>query len=56
MAMEPSNTYPVGLKEAEEKGYLKFLEPGEEKVIYLEIGVLDGEEAIAEFKKLIEKK
>ncbi len=53
VAMEPANTYPVGIKEAREKGFLKTIKPKEKQVIELEIGVLDGKEQITMFKGLL---
>ncbi len=53
MAMEPANTYPVGIAPAEKEGFLKTLGPREKCVIELEIGVLDGAEDIENFKALL---
>jgi hypothetical protein len=50
VAMEPANTYPVGIVEAREKGYLKMLKPKEKAVIDLEIGVLDGKQELETFQ------
>lgn len=49
-ALEPANTYPVGIKEAREKGYLKTIQAKEKIKIKLEIGVLDGVNEIDTFK------
>lgn len=50
VAMEPSNTYNVGIAESSANGWLPMLKPGEKAEINLEIGVLDGAEEIEEFK------
>ncbi len=51
VAMEPANTYPVGIVEAREKGFLKTLQPRQKAVIELEIGVLEGRQEIDTFQK-----
>ena len=48
--MEPGNCLPLGRAAEREAGRLQFLEPGEVREYELEIGVLDGSEAIAEFE------
>jgi hypothetical protein len=53
VAMEPSNTYNVGIAESRKQGWLPKLKPGEKSEINLEIGVLEGESEIEEFKKLL---
>jgi hypothetical protein len=53
VAMEPSNTYNVGIAESRKQGWLPKLKPGEKAEINLEIGVLEGESEIEEFKKMI---
>jgi len=50
VGMEPGNCLPLGRNVEREAGRLQFLEPGEVREYDLEIGVLDGEEAIAEFE------
>ena len=54
VGMEPANCGVEGRDKERQRGTLKFLEPGEKKEFDLEIGVLDGKEAINEFKKLVE--
>jgi hypothetical protein len=51
VAMEPSNTFNVGIAESRKQGWLPFLKGREKKEINLEIGVLDGAAEIEEFKK-----
>jgi len=54
VGMEPANCGVEGRDKERQRGTLKFLEAGEKKEFDLEIGVLDGKEAIKEFKKLVE--
>lgn len=51
VGMEPGNCNPVGRKAARESGQLKFIEPGQELKIGLEIGVLAGIAEIERFRK-----
>jgi hypothetical protein len=51
VAMEPANTYPVGIVEARTNGYLKTLGPRQKTQIDLEIGILDGREELEAFEK-----
>lgn len=51
VAMEPSNTYNVGIAESRRQGWLPMLGPGESREINLEIGVLEGQSEIDDFKK-----
>jgi hypothetical protein len=44
--LEPGNCKVEGRDKDRERGILQFLEPGEEREYMLEIGVLDGTEAI----------
>ncbi len=53
VAMEPSNTFNVGIAESRRKGWLPMLKGGEKAEINLEIGVLEGELEIEQFKKRI---
>jgi len=52
-AMEPSNTFNIGIVEARKRGCLPMLKPQEKREINLEIGVLEGTEEIEAFKKLL---
>jgi len=52
--MEPGNCYPLGRDVEREAGRLQFLEPGEVREYELEIGVLDGTDAIAAFEQRVE--
>ncbi|MCL2812925.1 MAG: aldose 1-epimerase family protein [Clostridia bacterium] len=40
--LEPGNTYPEGRAAARERGQLRYIEPGETKRLWLEIGVAGG--------------
>lgn len=53
VAMEPSNTYNVGIAESRKQGWLPKLKGGEKAEINLEIGVLEGEDEIEAFKKIL---
>ncbi len=53
VAMEPSNTYNVGIAESRKQGWLPKLKAQEKAEINLEIGVLEGEAEIEAFKKKI---
>jgi Domain of unknown function (DUF4432) len=50
LAMEPSTNRDAGRWDAQERGELQWLEPGEERRYDLEIGALDGEAAIGGFE------
>ena len=50
VAMEPSNTYNVGIAESRKNGWLPMLKPKEKIEINMQIGVLEGEEEIGDFK------
>lgn len=50
LGVEPANCLPVGRVQQRERGGLEILGPGEKKTIELEIGVLDGKEAIGAFR------
>jgi hypothetical protein len=54
MGLEPGNCYPEGRAAEREKGTLEYLEPGETKRIDLEIGILDGEKEIEQFRNLVQ--
>ena len=51
LGMEPANCWVEGRARERERGTLQFLEPGEQKTISLQIGILDGNEAIDNFAK-----
>lgn len=50
VAMEPSNTYNVGIAESRKNGWLPMLKPRERVEIKMEIGVLEGDKEIDDFK------
>ncbi len=50
VAMEPSNTYNVGIAESRKNGWLPMLGPKEKVEINLEIGILEGDQEIDAFK------
>jgi len=50
LAMEPSTNRDAGRWDAKQRGELQYLSAGEQRVYDLEIGALDGEEAIAAFE------
>jgi len=50
VGMEPANCLVAGRAAEREAGTLQFLEPGEVRQVTLEIGVLDGEEAVKELE------
>jgi hypothetical protein len=49
LGLEPANCWVQGRANERERGTLQFLEPGEERQFYLQIGVLEGNEAIDQF-------
>lgn len=49
LGMEPANCWVQGRARERERGTLQFLDPGEERVFFLQIGMLDGLEAIDQF-------
>jgi len=53
LGMEPGNCFPLGRRREREEGRLVTLQPGESKKISLEIGILEGEEKIEQFKKYL---
>ena len=53
VAMEPANTYPVGIVEARKNGYLRTIQPKEQVKISLEIGIVDGDDAITQLKRAL---
>lgn len=50
LGVEPANCLPVGRVQQRERGGIETLDPGQKKTIELEIGILDGKEAIASFR------
>jgi galactose mutarotase-like enzyme len=50
VGMEPANCLVAGRATERRNGTLQFLKPGEVRRLTLEIGVLDGEEPVADFK------
>ena len=54
MAMEPSTNRDAGRWDAKERGELQYLAPGETRSYDLEIGALDGAEAIDAFERRVE--
>lgn len=50
LGVEPGNCLPVGRVKQRERGDLEVLAPGAKKTIEVEIGILDGKDAIASFK------
>lgn len=53
--LEPANCLVEGRAKDRERGILQFLEPGETRIYELEIGVLDGNEAIAALAERIQR-
>jgi len=49
LGMEPANCWVQGRAKERERGTLQFLDPGEERVFILQIGILEGIEAITHF-------
>ena len=54
VGMDPANCGVEGRDKERQCGSLPFLEPGETRQFDLELGVLDGAAAIAEFEKLVD--
>ena len=54
MGLEPGNCLPDGRDVARAKGQLRILQPGETVDLDLELGVLDGPEAMAAFRARLE--
>lgn len=50
LGIEPGNCLPVGRVRQRERGDLEILEPGASKEVEIEVGILDGHEAITGFK------
>jgi len=50
LGMEPANCLPLGRIKQRERGELEILPPGGKKEVELEIGILDGADAIADFR------
>jgi hypothetical protein len=55
VAMEPTTNRDAGRFDAKERGELMFLEPGESRVYDLEVGALDGAEAIDSFAARVDR-
>jgi hypothetical protein len=53
VGMEPANCHGLGRAHERERGALQILPPGGRREYHLEIGVLDGAEAIAGFERAI---
>jgi hypothetical protein len=54
VGLEPGNCSPVGRVEQKKRHALEMLQPGEQKQVELEIGILDGKETIAAFEEAVE--
>ena len=54
VGMDPANSGVEGRDKERQRGTLQFLEPGETREFDLEIGVLDGKEAVEAFEKLVD--
>ena len=54
VGMEPANCWVEGRAKERERGTLQFLKPGETRKYHLELGVLDGREAIGRFRELVD--
>ncbi|MBP3411604.1 MAG: DUF4432 family protein, partial [Clostridia bacterium] len=54
LGIEPGNTYPTGRPNAEAKGELDMLQPGEVRNVDIAIEILDGPEAIAAAEERID--
>lgn len=50
LGLEPANCLPVGRVQQRERGGLEILQSGQKKTIELEIGILDGKDALASFR------
>ncbi|MEI6158107.1 MAG: DUF4432 family protein, partial [Atribacterota bacterium] len=51
LGMEPGNCYPEGRSKEREAGRLVTLKPGESRKMVLELGILEGEKELDQFKK-----
>ncbi|MBM4160012.1 MAG: DUF4432 family protein [Ignavibacteria bacterium] len=51
LGLEPANCWVQGRARERERGTLQFLDPGERRTISLQIGILDGNEAIDNFAR-----
>lgn len=49
VGLEPGNCLPEGRAAARQNGRLQFIEPGEVKKVDIELGILEGRQAIEEF-------
>ena len=54
-AFEPGNCHPIGRVEQRKQGGQEILNPMENHIVDLEMGILDGPEEITEFQEKIEK-
>lgn len=52
LGLEPSNCWTQGRVRERERGTLQFLNPGEERPFFLQIGILEGEESMNRFIEL----
>ena len=53
VGLEPGNCWPVGRIEQRKRGSLELLQPGEKRTFEVEIGILSGSAAIADFEKAL---
>ncbi len=53
VGLEPANTWPVGIAQAEKDGTLQYIQPNEMKEINFQIGIVDGEKEIRSLKDMI---
>jgi len=47
LGLEPGNTNPIGRLEAQKRGVIEYLAPGQKKEVSIELEILDGAEEIA---------
>jgi hypothetical protein len=50
LGLEPGNCHVEGRARERERGTLEFIEPGERREFSLEIGILDGQDEIEQFR------
>jgi hypothetical protein len=55
MGLEPCNSYGIGFERQKELDVLASIDPGEHVDFYLEIGVLEGHNEIAEFQEQVSR-
>jgi hypothetical protein len=53
MGLEPGNCTPVGLTAQGKSGQLQMLQPGEQKKVELEIGILTNNEGIRHCEEMM---